>query len=310
MKDRIIIGTRGSMLALWQAEWVKAELEGMHEGLAVELQVIQTKGDKILDQALSKIGDKGLFTKEIESQLLSGAIDLAVHSYKDLPTEQPGGLVIGATSVREDAADVLVSKGRKKLEELAEGAKVFTGSLRRRAQLLYLRGDLEVCDIRGNVQTRLRKFDESDAAGMMMALAGLKRMGLEDRVAECLEPRRFVPACGQGSLALEVRESDAAVGELVRGLNDEVSEAAIRAERTVLARLEGGCQIPIGAYAEVVGETIELLGMVSDLEGKHLIRAEGAGSLGQAVEIGEQVVAELLKQGGKEILAEIRSEHC
>ncbi len=306
MKDRLIIGTRGSKLALWQAEWVKAELEGEYEGLEVELEIIQTKGDKILDQALSKIGDKGLFTKEIESQLLAGAIDLAVHSYKDLPTEQPGGLMIGATTEREDPADVLVSKEGKTLDELAVGAKVFTGSLRRRAQLLYLRGDLEVCDIRGNVQTRLRKFDESEAAGMLMAAAGLKRMELEERIAERLEPRRFVPACGQGALALEIREDDSETGELVKGLNDAVSEAVIRAERTVLARLEGGCQIPIGAYAEVVGESIELLGMVSDLDGKKLIRAEGKGPVGQAAEIGEQVVGELLKQGGKEILEEIR----
>jgi len=285
---------------------VKGEMERVHEGLAVELRVIQTKGDKILDQALSKIGDKGLFTKEIEGQLLKGVIDLAVHSYKDLPTEQPRGLVIGATSVREDAADVLVSKGGRKLEELAEGAKVFTGSLRRRAQLLHWRGDLEVCDIRGNVQTRLRKFDESGAAGMVMAWAGLKRLGLEERVAERWAPRRFVPACGQGALAVEIREDDAAVGELVIGLNDVESAGAIRAERRVLARLEGGCQVPIGAYAEVVGERMELVGLVSDLAGKNLIRAEGAGSLGQAVEIGEQVAEELLDRGGEEILAEIR----
>jgi len=306
MANRIIIGTRGSELALWQSQWVKSALERAHPGLAVELEITQTTGDKILDTALSKIGDKGLFTKEIEQQLLAGNVDLAVHSLKDLPTKLDDGLAIGAVTVREDPADVIVSKNNVRLEQLAEGAMVLTGSLRRRAQLLHRRADLQARPVRGNVPTRLRKMDEGDAAAVIMAAAGLKRLGLDARISQRLDPTVFLPACGQGALGLEIRKKDDRIAKLIPALNDDASAAATTAERALLAELQGGCQVPIGAYAQMLKGKLSLIAMVAELDGSNVMTVQIAGSPEDPVALGRDAARQLLANGAGEILTRIR----
>ncbi|MBN1765741.1 MAG: hydroxymethylbilane synthase [Sedimentisphaerales bacterium] len=307
MPERLVIGTRGSELALWQANWVKSALERVYPEMAVELRIIKTTGDKILDTALSRIGGKGLFTKEIEQQLLAGTIDLAVHSLKDLPTLLPDGLGIGAVSEREDPADVLITRDHLTIEQLPAGAKVFTGSLRRRAQLLHRRGDLDIQDIRGNVNTRLRKFEESDGAGIVMALAGLRRLGMDDTIARSrrLKPEEFLPACGQGALAVEIRENDSRTREMISGLDDLGTRVTTTAERAVLACLEGGCQVPIGAYAWINGNQLHLRAMLSDLTGRTLMTARVSGDMNGPEALGKKAAQELTDKGGRKILDEI-----
>jgi len=308
-KEKITIGSRGSELALWQAKWVKSQLQSIYRRLEVELRIIRTTGDKILDTALSKIGDKGLFTREIEQQLLAGQIDLAVHSLKDLPTEQPKGLRIAAVTSREDPADVLVSKNNLTLEQFPKGAVVFTGSLRRKAQLLHIRGDLVIQDIRGNVSTRLDKFGRSGAQALIMAGAGLKRLGLNDIISQRLEPVEFLPACGQGALAIEIRSDDNDTAELVGPLNDADSFATTTAERRVLAELEGGCQVPVGAYGEFRDKDLFLRAIIADLDGTMLLSAQANGPADQPEELGRKVADELLDKGGRKILDNIRQEN-
>lgn len=308
-KQTLILGTRGSPLALWQAEWVKAELLRRHEGLEVVLELVRTQGDKILDSPLSRINDKGLFTKEIEQQLLNGRIDLAVHSLKDLPTTLPEGLTLAAVTAREDPADAWLSKQGSTIEQLPAGAVVLTGSLRRRAQLLHRRGDLDVRDVRGTVQTRLRKLDEGAAEGMVLAVAGLKRSGLDGRMTRRLDPRDFLPACGQGALAVETRAADESTRQLLAGLDDRTGRACTTAERTVLARLEGGCQVPIGAYATVEGNQLQLWALIAALDGQPCLRTQVHGPLDQAEKLGEEAAVDLVRQGAEAILAEIRKVH-
>lgn len=314
-KDKLIIGTRGSALALVQSEWVKARLQKAHPGLAVELRVIQTKGDKILDTALAKIGDKGLFTKEMENELLAGSMDLAVHSLKDLPTKQPAGLCIAAVTQRQDPADVLVIRQGgwgetppSNFAQLPKGAKVLSGSLRRRAQIWHRRGDLQVEDVRGNIHTRLKKLEESDAAAIVMAAAGLQRAGLAERITERFEPWDFIPACGQGALGLEIRVDDEDTAEVIRLLEDRVSRMTTTAERSLLAHLEGGCQIPVGAYGQLEENKLYLWGMIADLQGERLLSAEGSGSMDEAQQLGIEVAEKLINMGGKAILDEIRQK--
>lgn len=305
IKKPLTIGTRSSALALIQTQWVKTQLEKAHPKLEIELKIIQTQGDKILDIALSKIGDKGLFTKEIETQLLEGAIDLAVHSLKDMPTKQPRGLTIAAVTKREDPADVLVSKDGLVFSELPTGAKILSGSLRRRSQLLFRRPDLEVVDVRGNIQTRLRKLDESDAQAIIMAAAGLKRAGLESRVTEYFRPIDFLPAPGQGALAIETRRDDEQTMERLTALEDKTCRTVTTAERWVLAHLEGGCQIPIGAFAWQENDRLHLKAMVADLQGNHVLYKDATAAIHQPEALGILVAEQLLAAGGKEILADI-----
>jgi len=306
--DQIIIGTRGSPLALQQTEMVRAALSRRWPKLRLDLRVLHTTGDRVPDTALAGIGEKGLFTKELERALLDGQIDLAVHSLKDLPTASPTGLRIAAVPAREDPADALVSKNGRRLEDLAPGAAVLTGSLRRRAQLLHRRPDLRIEDVRGNVQTRLRKLDEGPASALVMAAAALKRLDLAARITQRLAPESFLPACGQGALALEIRADDPQTAALVEPLDDRAARLATTAERTVLATLEGGCQVPLGAYASLEGETLRLQALIADPDGRRLVAAQAAGPADDPERLGRRVADLLLDQGGRDILAQIRND--
>jgi hydroxymethylbilane synthase len=299
------IGTRGSALALWQAEWVKSQLLGRQQELIVELVVIKTTGDKILDVPLAKVGGKGLFVKEIEEALLDGRADLAVHSVKDMPAELPEGLHLAAMPPREDPRDALISRNGAGLDKLPHGARVGTSSLRRAAQLLHLRPDLRIETLRGNVDTRLRKLKSEGLDAIVLAAAGLKRMELSQVISEYLEPERLLPAVGQGALGIETRTGDVFTNEIVESLVHQQTVTTVGAERAFLKRLEGGCQVPIGAYATLEGETLILTGMVADLKGVRLIRREMRGDARQPEVVGERLAEVVLESGGGEILAEI-----
>jgi hydroxymethylbilane synthase len=302
---QVRIATRGSALALWQAEWVKSQLLAAHEGLTVELVTIKTTGDKIQDVPLAKVGGKGLFVKEIEEALLEGRTDLAVHSVKDMPAELPSGLHLAVMPPREDARDALISRNGDGLEQLRYGARVGTSSLRRTAQLLHSRPDLHIGTLRGNVDTRLRKLESEGFDGIVLAAAGLKRMGLSHVISEYLEPDRMLPAVGQGALGIETRVDDGFINQVISSLAHRATMTAVSAERAFLKRLEGGCQVPIAAYATLEGEKLVLTGMVADLPGERLIRRELWGETGNAEGVGAQLAETILEAGGAEILAEL-----
>jgi len=297
----LVIASRGSQLALWQAHWVEGQLTAA--GHPCRIEIIKTTGDKITDVPLAKVGSKGLFTKEIEEALLDGRADLAVHSLKDLPTELPAGLVLAAVPEREDPRDAVIGK---RLTELPVGAKVGTSSLRRSAQLRKLRPDLAIESVRGNLDTRLRKLDEGRYDAILLAAAGLKRLGWGDRIAEILPPDVMCPAVGQGALAIETRASGAGF-DACSALDDTATHAAVTAERGVLASLGGGCQVPIGAHATVHGETLRLLGVVASPAGSEIIRAESAGAVGEAEALGRQMGETLLGMGARQILEMVYS---
>jgi hydroxymethylbilane synthase len=291
--SRLVIGSRGSPLALWQARWAAAELEKL--GHATTIEVIRTTGDKITDVALSKVGTKGLFTKELEEALLDGRIDLAVHSLKDMPVELPPGLILAATPVREDPRDALVGAP---LARLPQGARVGTSSLRRMAQLKDLRPDLVIESIRGNVDTRLRKLGEGQFDAILLAAAGLNRLGLSGRIAELLPVEVMCPAVGQGALAIETRDEDSPA----RALDNRATRVAVTAERAVLAGLGGGCQVPIGAHAWLEGETLHLrAAVIAPGGGQPLIRT-AQGPTADALPLGEALARELLASGAARIL--------
>ena len=316
MSDTLRIGSRGSKLALIQSEWVRDELMRLHPDLHVEIEVIQTKGDKLLDAPLAKLGDKGLFTKELETAMLDGRTDLAVHSAKDMPTEVPEGLVIAAFTAREDVRDVFVgasSSSLHTLDDLPHGATVGTSSLRRRAQLLALRPDLDIVDIRGNVQTRLRKLEEQGMAGTILAAAGLARLEQPELASFAFAFHQMLPAVGQGSLAIEARAGDARVAGLVTPLIHERTTLAVRAERSLMHALEGGCQVPIAGYAEVSqvpdelgAERLRLRAFVGSIDGTKAVRGEVAGPARAPEGLGIALAADLLARGADQILAEVR----
>jgi len=295
------LGTRKSKLALWQANFVKEKLEAL--GCKVELVPITTTGDKILDAPLAKIGGKGLFVKEIENALLAGEIDLAVHSLKDVPMIIPEGLTLSAITEREEPYDVLISRNGKKLEELPSGAVVGTSSLRRQVQIKRRRRDLKVEILRGNVDTRLRKLKEGVYDAIVLAYAGVKRMGFSGEISQVLED--FIPAVGQGSLAIETRAEDERVINFVKVLNHEESRLRAVCERAFLRELQGGCQVPIGAYAWIEGDRIKIKGFISDLEGERFLEGYEEGSLQEAEEVGKRLAQRPLREGGEEILREI-----
>ncbi|MHC4294634.1 MAG: hydroxymethylbilane synthase, partial [Planctomycetota bacterium] len=274
MSRPLVIATRGSTLAMWQANHVRDALLKLHPDLQVSLEVFRTKGDEVLHTPLRGVPGKGLFTKEIENALLEGAADLAVHSLKDLPIELTDGLIVAGMLPRADPADVLVAKDDRKLNELPEGAEVLTGSLRRSAQLLHRRGDLKVSPVRGNVETRLKRLEESDASAIVLAAAGLKRLGLLHHATERLDPAEFLPACGQGAIAVEIRCDDGEIRDLIELLDHPDTRLAVAAERAFLRGLGGGCQVPIGAYArtEENGSKLILTGMVANRAGSQLLK--------------------------------------
>jgi len=305
MPSELNIGTRGSQLALFQANWVKDQLARVHPDLHVTLIKIKTTGDKIQDAPLAKIGGKGLFVKEIEEALLQKRIDLAVHSIKDVPTEFPKGLHLSAITKREDPRDVLISKDGKTLKDLPQGAKIGTSSLRRQAQLLHFRSDVELIPLRGNLDTRLKKLKTMNLDAIILALAGVKRLGFEERITEIIPPEISLPAIGQGALGIETRTDDHAVEGQIRFLNDRDSSIAITAERAFLKKLEGGCQVPIAAYARVVGTTLQIDGLVGTIDGKRLIRHHVEGPIEKAESLGVELAAILLGKGAEEILDEV-----
>ena len=304
-KRTVRIGTRASQLAMWQANWVKDQLEGRNEGLEALLIRIKTSGDKIRDVPLAQVGGKGLFVKEIEEALLDGRIDLAVHSMKDVPTEIPDGLQVNIITERKDPRDALVSGDGRKLADLPQGAVIGTSSLRRQAQLLNHRPDLVIEPLRGNVGTRLRKAEGPGLAGVILAAAGLKRLGFEDRISEYLSYDISLPAIGQGSLGIESRVGDEETAALLAPLNHPDSNVAVTAERAFLRRLEGGCQVPIAAFGQVEDGVLVMDGMIASLDGKRFLRLSRRGSTDDPETLGRGLAEELLAMGGGEILSEV-----
>lgn len=304
-RKKLIIGSRGSKLALWQANYIAGRLREAYPETEVVIEKMLTTGDKILDVPLAKIGGKGLFTKELEQAMLEKEIDLAVHSLKDMPTQLPEGLTLAAITERVDAGDALVSNRYDSLQSLPQGAKVGTSSLRRRAQLLQHRPDLQIRDLRGNLDTRLRKLDEGEFDAIVLASAGLKRLGWAERIKEILPQEICLPAVGQGALAIEARSDDLEVLELLSFLNDENTRQAAEAERSYLHQVEGGCQIPIGVYAQVKEGVLELEAAILSVDGCRQVRRSISGLAEQAAAIGAVLAQEMLEAGGREILKEI-----
>jgi hydroxymethylbilane synthase len=307
MKKTIRIGTRGSQLALYQAKKVKATLQILFPDLQVELEIIKTKGDKILDVALSKIGDKGLFTKEIENALMDGSVDLAVHSLKDLPTTLPEGLKLGAVLERGEFRDALVSRNGKKLADLVAGDVVATSSLRRIAGLLKINSQITIKDIRGNVNSRLQKMEDGYCDAMIMAAAGLQRLGLEKYITEIIDPEVIMPAVSQGAIAIETRIGDTETEALMTKLNHFPTWEAVIAERAFLAKLQGGCQVPLGCYSQVENGTLTLSGFVASIDGKQYIRDTISGDLSCGASLGIQLAEKMQEKGASDILNEIKS---
>ncbi|WP_218945750.1 MULTISPECIES: hydroxymethylbilane synthase [unclassified Acinetobacter] len=296
------IATRQSPLALWQAEHIRARLEALHANLKVELVTFVTQGDKILDTPLAKIGGKGLFVKELEAALLDGRADLAVHSMKDVPMALPEGLSLAVICEREDPLDAFVSNTYNSFDDLPQGAKVGTSSLRRKCQILKQRPDLEIIDLRGNVGTRLSKLDAGNYDAIILASAGLKRLGLAERIRHTLEPVVSLPAVGQGALGLECRSQDQTVLDLILPLMHTETNACVRAERAFNAYLEGGCQVPIAGYATLENGQIHLEGRVGSVDGQTLLKAQQIGLPEQAEQLGVKLAQDLLAQGAGEIL--------
>jgi hydroxymethylbilane synthase len=313
--SRMVIGSRGSPLALWQANWVRDQLASA--GHRVEIRVIKTTGDRLqrfsaqqplsgsIAQAVAEAGTKGLFIKEIEEALLSGEVDIAVHSLKDLPIEQPAALALAAVPLREDARDVIISKGGRGLEEIPPGSRVGTSSLRRQTQLCALRSDLVVMPLRGNLDTRLRKLDRGDCEALVVAAAGVHRLGLRERITAYFDFDKMCPAVGQGALAIEIRQGDPAVVPAVVALDHPPTHLAVRAERAVLRRLGGGCQAPIAAHAFTNNGQLQLWGVVASLDGRSVVRAQASGGAEDPESLGVSVAEELLKQGAQQILESI-----
>jgi hydroxymethylbilane synthase len=299
------IGTRGSLLALQQSQWVRDELTRNWPELTVELQVIKTTGDKILDVPLAKVGGKGLFVKEIEDALQAGEVDLAVHSMKDMPARLPDGLIIAAIPQREDPRDVLVAHGGSSLEQLPRQARIGTSSLRRAAQAKAIRPDLRIENLRGNLDTRLRKAEEGQYDAVILAAAGLHRMGWQKRITHYLPPERFLPAVGQGALGIEARADDAEVLAFLKRLHNPATAVTVTAERSFLAELEGGCQVPIGGHACILGQMVELDGLIASIDGTTLLRRTGNAPLAAAAQLGRRIAQELLVAGGQAILDEV-----
>ena len=306
--DTIRIATRKSPLAMWQAEYVRDRLQALHPGIKVELLGMTTQGDKILDSPLAKIGGKGLFVKELEQRMLDGGADIAVHSMKDVPVEFPAGLHLAVICEREDPRDAFVSNQFKTLDELPRGARVGTSSMRRQCQLRALRPDLEILDLRGNVNTRLRKLDEGHYDAIILAAAGLIRLGFQERITQTLATDISLPAIGQGAVGIECRSDDERINALLAPLNDPHTRTRVLAERAMNNRLEGGCQVPIAGHATLDNDTLHLRGLVGRPDGTEMIRGERSGPASEAEAMGIDLAEELLQNGAAAILKELYGE--
>lgn len=309
VKNIIRIGTRGSKLALYQAYKVKEELQQHYPDTKFIIEVIKTKGDKILDVPLAKIGDKGLFTKEIEEALFNLEIDMAVHSLKDLPTKFPEGAKLGAVLKRGDIRDALISTTNRKIDDLTSNDIIATSSLRRKAQLLRLNKDFKIVEIRGNVNTRIRKMEEGYCDVMVMAAAGLQRLEMSEYISDLFDPEKMIPACSQGAIVIEIRENDPVTEEIISKINDESTLIATNAERAFLRTLEGGCQIPVGSYSQINGDQFHITGFISSIDGTQYIKDTADGNISQAVQLSEKLAKSLYNRGGREILNAIRDEN-
>jgi hydroxymethylbilane synthase len=307
VKKKIVIGTRGSQLALWQANHIKTAIQNSFSGFTVELSIIKTKGDIILDVPLAKVGGKGLFVKEIEEALLDGRIDVAVHSMKDMPSEIPVGLCIGAIPERENPTDVLITTTGKTFFQLKTGARIGTSSLRRAAQLLHARSDIQIVPLRGNLDTRIKKLSTEHFDAVVLAAAGIRRLGLENHITEYLDESVMLPAVGQGALCIEIRDQDPVVGPLINSLDHDGTRKVVTAERSFLLRLEGGCQTPIAAHGKLNGAILNLTGLVADTDGSAMIRETLSGPEHQSEKLGRELAELLLQQGAKEILDKLRA---
>jgi len=306
-RDKLVIGTRGSKLALWQAHYIR-DLVVDVTGLPVEIKTIKTTGDKILDVPLAKVGGKGLFTKELEVELMQGTVDLCVHSMKDVPTDLPEGLVIAGVPSREDARDVMISHSGAGFMELPEGARVGTSSLRRIAHVRGLRPDIEIVDVRGNLDTRMRKAESGELDAVILAAAGIRRLGWGDRITSYLSTDIMISAVGQGAIGVEIREDDTYMQEVCKQITDSRTLACITAERVVMNRLEGGCQVPIGAYCRFADTgTLIIDAMVGSVDGSIILQVQEQGSADDPVALGELVVGRLRDLGADEVLREVRA---
>jgi hydroxymethylbilane synthase len=304
---KIKIGSRGSPLALWQANWIKGQLETQNPGIPVEIIIIKTSGDKIQDVPLAKIGGKGLFVKELEESMLRNQVDFAVHSMKDMPIKFPFALCIAAVTKRENPFDALVSKNNIKLDDLPKGAKVGTGSLRRMSQLLHYRPDLDLVPLRGNLDTRIKKLETEGLDAIILAAAGLIRMGWEDKISEIISPEILLPAMGQGAVGIEARKHDVDNQILLADMDDEDTHLSLDAERAVVTQLEGGCNVPIGAFATIEGDEMTLKGLVASLDGKTVHQTECKGRKIDAKTIGKELGNTLLEMGGDKIMQKIHA---
>lgn len=305
--EKLVIGTRGSKLALWQSNYIKNLIEERYKNIRVELKIIKTQGDKILDTPLAKIGGKGLFVKEIENALLDESADIAVHSMKDVPMDLPEGLILFATPNREEPNDAFLSVKYNSIRELPQNAIVGTSSLRRKLQLLKLRGDLIIKDLRGNVDTRIRKMINGEFDAIILAKAGLNRLKMKDYIKETISIKDILPAVCQGTIGIELRENDKKTQEIVSFINHQKTMIRTKCERAYLKRLQGGCQVPIAGFSEIKDGNIYLKGLLSSLDGKQHIYEEGVAPLEQWEELGRNVAEKILNNGGKEILAEVYS---
>jgi len=308
-RKKITIGTRGSKLALWQANHIADCIRAQYPDVDVELLHIVTTGDKILDVPLARIGGKGLFTKELETAMLNGQIDLAVHSLKDMPTELPEGLLLAAITERVDAGDAFISPNYGTVDNLPQGARVGTSSLRRKAQLLKYRPDLKIGDLRGNLDTRLKKLENGEFDGIILAVAGLKRLGWQEKITQVLPQDICLPAVGQGALAIEARSDDAEVLKMLAFLNHQETRWAVEAERMYLAEVEGGCQIPIGVFGRIEQEVLTLEAAILSVDGARQIRQTISGSPQDGKKLGRDLAQRMLGEGGREILQELEVNH-
>ncbi|UOD34706.1 hydroxymethylbilane synthase [Deferribacteraceae bacterium V6Fe1] len=305
--EKLVIGTRGSKLALWQSNYIKSLIEERYENIKVELKIIKTQGDKILDTPLAKIGGKGLFVKEIENALLDGSADIAVHSMKDVPMELPEGLILFATPLREEPNDAFLSVKFNSIRELPKNAVVGTSSLRRKLQLLKLREDLIIKDLRGNVDTRIRKLVDGEFDAIILAKAGLNRLKMTDYIKETISIEDILPAVCQGTIGIELRENDKKTQEIVSFINHETTMIRTKCERAYLKKLQGGCQVPIAGFSQITDDKIYLKALLSSLDGKTHIYEEGFSSIDKAEELGKSIAEKILNSGGKEILEEVYS---